>query len=258
MEPKVVVVTGASSGIGASLVRNLGTRGHKLVLAARRESLLKEVADETEAETLTVVTDVTQRKDMEHLRDAAIERFGHVDVWINNAGRGTNQTVMEVTDQEFQAVIDVVLKSVLFGMQAIVPHFQQRGTGQIINVSSTLGRVPFVTYRSVYSAAKSAVNILTANLRVDLMSKYPGIHVSLVLPGIVDTDFHSVAKTPMRMKAGERVGNAVVLSAVEVAEQISSLLEKPVPEMYIPAGAAELAKQYYQDVGAFEARMSQR
>lgn len=258
MDSKVVVVTGASTGIGAALVRNLGAKGHKLVLAARRDELLKDVAHETEAETLTVVTDVTRRKDVEHLRDAAVEKFGHVDVWVNNAGRGTNQTVMQVTDEEFQAVIDVVLKSVLYGMQTIVPHFQERGKGQIVNVSSTLGRVPFVTYRSIYSAAKSAVNILTANLRMDLMAKYPGIHICLVLPGIVDTDFHTVAKTPTRIKAGERVGNAVVLSASEVAEHIASLLEKPVPEMYIPAGAAEFAKQYYQDVGAFEAHMAQR
>lgn len=256
MNPKVVVITGASSGIGASLARTLGAKGHRLVLAARREELLKSVANETGTDTLTVVTDVTRRNDVEHLRDAAIERFGQVDVWVNNAGRGTGKTVMEVTDEEFQSIVDVVLKSTLYGMQAIVPHFQARGTGLLINVSSTLGRVPFVTYRSVYSAAKSAVNILTANLRVDLASKYPGIRVSLVLPGMVDTDFHRVARTPMRMKAGERVGTAVVLSAQEVAEQIASLLEKPVPEMYIPAGAAELAKQYYQDVGAFEARMA--
>jgi short-subunit dehydrogenase len=93
---------------------------------------------------------------------------------------------------------------------------------------------------------------------MDLMAKYPGIHVSLVLPGIVDTDFHRVAQTPMRMKAGERVGNAIVLSADEVAAQTATLLENPVPEMYIPAGASEFAKQYYQDVGAFEARMVQR
>ncbi len=258
MESKVIVITGASSGIGAALVRNLGTKGHKIVLAARREELLKQVADETDTETLTVVTDVTKRADAEHLRDAAIEKFGHVDVWINNAGRGTGKTVMEVTDEEFQSIIDVVLKSVLYGMQTIVPHFQERGTGQIINVSSTLGRVPFVTYRSIYSAAKSGVNTLTANLRMDLMAKYPGIHVSLVLPGIVETNFHNVAQTPMKMKAGDRVGNAVVLTAGEVAEQIASLLDKPVPELYIPAGAAEFARQYYQDVGAFEARMAQR
>lgn len=258
MDSKVIVITGASSGIGAALVRNLGTKGHRIVLAARREDLLRQVAAETEAQTLTVVTDVTRRVDMEHLRDAAIEKFGHIDVWINNAGRGTGKSVMEVTDDEFQSIMDVVLKSVLYGMQTIVPHFQQRGTGLIINVSSTLGRVPFVTYRSIYSAAKSAVNILTSNLRMDLMAKYPGIHVSLVLPGIVETNFHSVAQTPMRMRAGDRVGSAVVLTAAEVAEQIASLLDKPVPELYIPAGAAEFAKQYYQDVGAFEARMAQR
>jgi NADP-dependent 3-hydroxy acid dehydrogenase YdfG len=258
MESKVVVITGASSGIGAALAKNLGAKGHRLALAARREVMLMKVAQESGTEAIAVVADVTKRKDLENLRDSALEKFGRVDVWVNNAGRGITKTVMELTDADYEETMDVTLRSVLYGMQTIVPHFQETGQGLIINVSSVLGRVPFTSYRSIYSAAKSGVNILTANLRMDLRKDFPDIHVSLVLPGIVDTEFHTVAKTPVRFKAGEKVGNAVVLSAQEVAEQISTLLENPVPELYIPSGAAELAKQYYQDVGAFEARMSQR
>ena len=100
------------------------------------------------------------------------------------------------------------------------------------------------------------MNVLTANLRMDLRAKYPGIHVSLVLPGIVDTEFHLVAKTPMPTKAGTRVGAATVLSPEEVATGIAGLMDSPVAELYIPASGAELAKQYYQDVGAFEERMT--
>src|SRR2546430_6930770 len=189
MNEKVTVITGASSGIGEALAKQLGAKGHRLVLGARRENELKRVAGGIGSNAIPVTTDVTRRKDVEHLREVALERFGHVDVWVNNAGRGITKSVMELTDQEFDEIVAVVLKSVFYGMQTIVPHFQERGQGHLINVSSCLGRVPLIPYRSIYSAMKSAVNVLTANLRVDLKAKYPGIHVSTVMPGVVDTDF---------------------------------------------------------------------
>ena len=258
MNSKVTVITGASSGIGAALAKELGARSHRLVLGARREKELKDVAAHAGTEAVPVVVDVTQRRDIEHLRDVAIEKFGHVDVWVNNAGRGSGKTVMELTEAELDEMIAVNLKSVYYGMQAIVPHFQQRGEGHLINVSSFLGRVPLATYRSAYNAAKAGANMLTANLRMDLRTKYPEIHVSLVLAGFVDTDFHRVAATPFPVKAGTRVGEAVVQSAEEVAKQISSLIEHPAAELYTNPGLRDLTARYYQDVGAFEDRMAQR
>ncbi len=258
MASKVVVITGASSGIGAALAKNLGAQGHKLVLAARREELLKQVAKETGTKAIAIVTDVTRRSEIEHLRDVALTEFGQVDVWLNNAGRGITKPVLALTDEDVSDIVAVVLKSVLYGMQTIIPHFQERGEGHLINVSSFLGRVPFVSYRSIYNASKSGVNVLTANLRIDLKAKYPKIHVSLVMPGIVDTDFHRVAQTPMQMKAGERVGAQTVESVEYVAERIASLLENPVPELYTSPGMSELAARYYQDVSAFEAGMQFR
>jgi len=165
---------------------------------------------------------------------------------------------MELTDHEFDSIIDVVLKSVFYGTQTIVPHFQERGEGHLINISSFLGRVPLVSNRSIYSAAKSAVNVLTANLRMDLKGKYPRIKVSLVMPGIVDTDFHRVAGTPMAMKAGSQVGPQKVQSAGEVAIQIASLIDHPVAELYTNPALSELTRQYYADVGAFEENMTMR
>src|SRR5438445_6069052 len=206
MNEKVTVITGASSGIGEALAKQLGAKGHRLVLGARRENELKRVAGGIGSNAIPVTTDVTRRKDVEHLKDVALERFGHVDVWVNNAGRGITKTVMELTDQEFDEIIDVVLKSVFYGTQTIVPHFQERGEGHLINISSFLGRVPLVSNRSIYSAAKSAVNVLTANLRVDLKAKYPQVKVSLVMPSLVETDFHRVAGNPMAIKAGSQVG----------------------------------------------------
>jgi NADP-dependent 3-hydroxy acid dehydrogenase YdfG len=258
MDSRVVVITGASSGIGAALARNLGTKGDRLVLGARREARLRQVAKEAGPGSLAIVTDVTRRKDVERLRDAALREFGHVDVWVNNAGRATGLRVMELTDAEIEAVLDVVLKSVLYGMQAIVPHFQERGQGHLINVSSFLGRVPLVSFRSLYMAAKSGVNVLTANLRTDLKAKYPGIHVSTVMPGIVETEFHEIAKSPMTMKAGERVGPLTVETPESVAAKIASVIEHPVAELYTDPAMPELVRQYYQDVGAFEARTGPR
>lgn len=228
------------------------------MLGARRDRELKETAAHAGAEVVPVVVDVTRRRGVEHLRDIAIEKFGHVDVWVNNAGRGSGKTVMELTEAELDEMISVNLKSVYYGMQAIVPHFQKRGEGHLINVSSFLGRVPLATYRSAYNAAKAGANMLTTNLRMDLRTKYPGIHVSLVLAGFVDTDFHKVAGTPFPVKAGNRIGEAVVQSAEEVATQIASLIEHPVAELYTNPGLRELTLRYYQDVGAFEERIAQR
>src|SRR5881628_1035598 len=230
MAGKVTVITGASSGIGAALARRLGEKGHDLVLAARRESELNHVASQVKTKALVVRTDVTRRHEVEHLRDLALKEYGHVDVWVNNAGRGITRPVMNLTEDDLDEIIAVVLKSVVYGMQAIIPHFQARGEGHLINVSSFLGRVPLVSNRSIYSAAKSAVNVLTANLRMDLKGKYPRIKVSLVMPGIVDTDFHRVAGTPMAMKAGSQVGPQKVQSADEVATQIASLIAHPAAE----------------------------
>lgn len=256
MDPRVVVITGASSGIGAALAKQLSAKGDRLVLGARRELLLRRVAEAAGPDAVPVVTDVTRRADVEHLRDVALERFGHVDVWVNNAGRGASRLVMDLTDEDVQSILDVVLKSVLYGMQTIIPHFETQGRGHLINVSSFMGRVPLATYRSIYSAAKSAVNVLTANLRMDLRGKYPGIHVSLVMPGIVDTEFHKVAQTPVPIRAGERAGTTLVETAEEVAAKIVSLIETPVAELYTAPQMPELTQRYYQDVGAFEERMA--
>jgi len=136
MESKVVVITGASSGIGASLAIKLSGYGHRVALAARRKKELDEVAARCSAEQMTVVTDVTRREDMQRLRDRTLERFAGIDVWVNNAGRGVGRCVLELTDPEFDEIIDVNLRSVLYGMQAIVPYFQQRHRGHLVNVSS--------------------------------------------------------------------------------------------------------------------------
>jgi short-subunit dehydrogenase len=229
-----------------------------VALGARREQELRKVASQAGARALPVVTDVTKRSDVEHLRDVALAEFGHVDVWVNNAGRGINKPVSELTDEDVRSTVDVVLMSVLYGMQAILSHFKERGRGHIINVSSFLGRVPITSYRSIYSAAKSAVNVLSANLRMELRPKYPQIFVSVVMPGVVDTPFHDIAGPPLSARAGELLWGNRIASADEVAAKIVSLIDNPVAELYMSPETIGMVEGYFRDVGAFEENLAKR
>ncbi len=256
---KTIVITGASAGIGAALARRLGEEGHNLVLAARRAETLNTVARGVSSHVITVVADVTERNNVLRLRDEAVRAFGSVDVWINNAGRGISRAVLELTDAEFDEMMAINVKSALYGMQVIVPHFIERGRGHLINISSFLGRVPIATHRSAYNAAKAALNALTANARVDLAAKYPDVHVSLVMPGLVTTDFArnalggSASVAPPWM-AGDVLPSGAMKpqTADEVASAVAHLIEHPVAEIYTNPASAELARRYFEDVGAFE------
>ena len=197
---------------------------------------------------IAVPADVTRRQDVERLRDRAIERFGSVDVWINNAGRGITRPALELTDEDFDLMMSVNVKSALYGMQTIVPHFKNRGAGHVINVSSFLSRVPFATFRSAYNAAKAALNAITANARVDLARTHSGISVTLVMPGLVSTDFqrNALGGSPPIPPATESQ------TADEVAAAIASVIERPVAEIYTNPKQRAVALKYFEDVGAFE------
>ena len=264
--PRTVVITGASAGIGEALALELAARGDRVVLAARRRPELERVAAEAERRgapsAVVVPADVTRREDVNRLRDTALDVLGAVDVWVNNAGRGVVRPVLELTDAEFDAVMDVNVRSALYGMQAIAPYFVERNAGHLINISSFLGRVPLVTFRSAYNAAKAALNALTANVRVDLRARAPGVHVSLVMPGIVTTEFARNAlnapanSPPFRTPA--RNETMKPQAPDEVARAIAELIDHPVPELYTNPASAELARRYYADVGAFEAAAAAR
>lgn len=257
-ETGVVVITGASGGIGAALARQLGSEHRRLVLAARRGEELRRVAREAEErgspEAIEVQADVTRRADVERVRDEALRAFGGFDVWVNNAGRGIARPVLELTDEDIDEMIAVNVKSALYGMQVAVPHFVERGAGHVVNVSSFLGRVPMVSVRSAYSAAKAALISLSASLRMDLQG-YPGIHVSVVMPGAVATDFarhlRGVAPTAPARSGGPAPMQAQ--SAEQVADAIVGLLHHPVPELYTSSANKEVARRYFADVAAFEA-----
>ncbi len=157
MNDKVIVITGASSGIGAAVARRVGQMGASLVLAARRERELRAVAAESGPRALAVVADVTRRAEVEGIVTASLGRFGRIDVWINNAGRGITRQVAELTDEDLDEMMRVNVKSALYGMQAVLPHMKERKRGHIINISSVLSRIPFASIRSAYSASKHAL-----------------------------------------------------------------------------------------------------
>ena len=255
MSEKVIVVTGASGGIGAATARLLAARGDKVVLAARRLVELKQVAVQCGTEALPIVTDVTHRADVDHLRDESLRVFGRVDVWINNAGRALSRQVLELTDDDFDLMMCINTKSALYGMQTIVPYFKEHGTGHLINISSALGRIPFASYRSAYSASKAALNSLSANLRMDLRAMYPNIHISVVMPPIVSSDFakNALYGTPTP-PSGSRPG-AASQTPEQAAAAIVELIDYPRAEIYTNPAQSEMVARYFADVAAFEENM---
>ena len=251
---KVIVITGASAGIGAAAARALSLVGGKPVLVARRERELLEVAADCGPDALPIVADVTVRADVQRAFDTALSHHRRVDVWINNAGRGISRPASELTDTEFDEMMLVNVKSALYGIQAVLPHFQERGEGHIINVSSMLGRVPLAPIRSAYCAAKHALNALTATLRQELRAAYPDIHVSTVSPGVVATDFGLNA-------LGGGVDSRSLPGAQpveEVGEVIVDVIAHPRADVYTRPGMRERVAAYYEaeDMASLEAAMT--
>ncbi len=250
MKDRVIVITGASAGIGASLAELVGARGARPVLVARRERELNHVASRSGPDALAVVADVSRRDDVTRAFDAAVARFGHVDVWVNNAGRGISRMVSELTDEDLDEMFQVNVKSVLYGMQAVLPHFRARNQGHIINISSMLGRVPFAPIRSAYSASKHAMNALTANLRMELRAEGSAIQVSCVHPGVVATGFGLSSRhggLDSRAFPGAQ-------SQEEVAAIIAGVIETPRADVYTRPGAEKMVASYYgaADMGEAE------
>lgn len=254
MPNKTTVITGASGGIGAAIARRLGAEGHQLVLASRRPLELDAVALDAERagspRAVAMQIDVRDRDKVDALSARAIAEFGGFDVWINNAGRGITCSVLDLTGDDFDEMMSVNVKSALYGMQAAARHFLERGSGHIVNVSSFLGRVPLALHRSAYNAAKAALNALTANMRVELHARSPNIHVTLVMPGMVATEF---ARNALHAPADAPVySGAHVQTMEQVADIVASVLEHPVAEVYTNSSSAEMASKYFADVGAFE------
>lgn len=241
---KCIVITGASAGIGAAAARTLAERGYAIVLAARGPEALAQVAASCGENALAVATDVTKRADVERLKESALETFGRIDVWINNAGRGISRSVLELTDEDIDEMMLVNVKSAVYGMQVCIPYFKEKGAGHLINVSSFLSRVPIASHRSAYSAAKAALSSLTTNLRMELTTEYPKVSVTLLLPGVVDTEFSARAINGSPQPT-QPPGVLPAQSTAEVAKVIADVIENPVAERYTNPQHPKIVADYY-------------
>ncbi len=244
-EGRVVVITGASGGIGAALAQRLGGEGHTLVLVARRAEALAEVARQAGGRSLVVPADVTDRAEVRRVIAGALDAFGRIDVWVNNVGQGITRRPSELTDDDIDQMMRLNVLTALYGMQEILPHFAERGGGQIVNISSMLGRIPLATFRSAYCGAKHFLDALTATFRAELLESHPGIQVSLVSPGVVYTDFgrNAVHGGPdsRDLPAGQ--------SADEVAEVIAGVIAQRRADVYTRAGSHDGVVDYYAGLG---------
>jgi NADP-dependent 3-hydroxy acid dehydrogenase YdfG len=245
MRDKVIVITGASGGIGAALADAVAKRGASVVLVARREGALSDAARACGERAHPVVADVSRRDDVRRVVSEALARFGRVDVWVNNVGQGISRMPSQLTDQDVDDIIQVNVKSALYGMQEILPHFKDRGEGHVINVSSMLGRIPFALIRSAYSGAKHFLNALTANFREEVQQTHPNIQFSLISPGVVSTDFG------LNARHGGPDSRALpnAQTADEVAAVIAGVIETRRADVYTRSGARERIASYYASVG---------
>ncbi len=230
---KTIVITGASSGIGAITAHTLASPDTNLVLAARDKGALQNIADKCTSQgaaVLIVPTDVSRGEDIVNLRERALEAFGAIDVWINNAGVAQLGSFLEISPEEFKRVIDINLMGVVHGTRAALEIFMGQKHGTLINLSSVLGAVPD-PYESAYVTSKFAIRGFTASIRQEVgLAGLPNVHVCTVLPSTMDT--------PIYLSGANHSGKSPraippIYPAEMVADTIVSLIERPRPEAVV-------------------------
>jgi len=211
IEGKVVVITGASSGLGEAIARALSAQGASLVLGARRQDRIQSLAHELTGrggKAIAVTTDVTHREQVKDLVDAAVQAYGRVDVMINNAGVMPQAPLERLKIDEWDRMIDVNIKGVLYGIAAALPYMKQQKAGHFINVSSVAGHKVGPGF-AVYAATKHAVLALSEGLRQEV--KPYNIRTTVISPGAVATELPSSTTEP------------------DIAERVRKVYESAIP-----------------------------
>jgi NADP-dependent 3-hydroxy acid dehydrogenase YdfG len=196
IEGKVVVITGASSGLGEATARHLSAQGATVVLGARRTDRIEALAGELSAsggKALAIATDVTHCDQVERLVDAGAQTYGRIDVMINNAGLMPQAPLERLKIDEWERMIDVNIKGVLYGIAAALPHMKRQKAGHFINVSSVAGHKVGQGF-AVYAATKYAVRALSEGLRQEV--KPYNIRTTVISPGAVATELPNTATDP--------------------------------------------------------------
>ena len=233
LEDAVVVVTGASSGIGRATALAFAEKGANLVLAARREWALREVAAECEqrgARALVVPTDVTDEAAVQELAGSAVGHFGRIDVWVNNAAVTLFARFEDAPPADYRRVIETNLFGYVHGARAAMPLFYRQGSGVLINVGSIMSKVP-APYASAYVVSKHGVRALGECLRQEVvLAGADDVHVCTVMPATIDTPFfqHAANYTGRAVKA-----MPPVYPAEDVAEKIVDLAQRPEREVVV-------------------------
>ena len=245
VKDSVVVVTGASSGIGRATALAFAAQGATVVLAARRQQALDEVAGECASlggHALAVPTDVSDFKSVDELARRAIESCGRIDVWVNDAAVTLFSPFLEAPLEDFRRVLEVNVMGYVHGAKAALPYMKEQGRGVIVNVSSVVGVVP-QPYTHAYSMSKAAVKVLSESLRQELMlegSRSRNIKVTSVLPATIDTPFfdHAANYTGRDVKA-----MPPVYSPERVARTIVNLVRVPRREVVVGTMGRNLVLQ---------------
>lgn len=196
---QVIVITGASQGIGRETALQMATRGASLVLAARNQEALTELARQVErlgGQAETVVTDVAEYSEVERLAERAIGRFGRIDTWVNNAAVSIYATVEQMEPEEMERLIRVNLLGQMYGSRAAIPHLKRQGGGTIVNVGSALSERA-IPLQAAYVASKHGIQGFSEALRLELTHEESGIEVVLILPSSMNTPLFNFARSKM-------------------------------------------------------------
>lgn len=230
---QIAVVTGASSGIGFATALALAKAGVKVAAGARRTELLEKLKKEIEkigGECITVVCDVTKRSDCDNLVNSAVNKWGKIDILINNAGLMPLSFVKNLKVDEWERMIDVNIKGVLYCTAAAIPHLLKQNSGHIVNISSIAGRIVFPA-GSVYCATKYAVRAFSEGLRQELSTRN-NIRVTTIEPGIVDTELTNTI-TDKSLEAFVKHSKTIqALKSEDIANSIMFAVESP-PHMNV-------------------------
>ena len=220
---KVVIITGASSGIGEAVARHLASLGAKVVLGARRADRLEKLAAEIGASAVWQVTDVTKKADVEALAQYAIDSFGGIDVLVNNAGIMPVSFLAADRVDDWERMIDINIKGVLYGIHAVLGHMLAKGDGSIINIASTAAH-SVGPGGSVYSATKSAVKVISEGLRQEVNG---ALRVCTICPGYTQTELPaSVTDENVAPMVGQLFAEKA-MPAMAIAEAVSYVLGQP-------------------------------
>lgn len=230
IQDKVIIITGASSGIGLATSKYLASRGAKVVLAARSVAKLEELEKGLPG-SLAVPTDVTKERDIKNLVDKTLERFGRIDILINNAALAMFNRLENIIIDDYRKVLELNVIAPLALMQAVIPTMHKQGGGMIVNMSSASTRF-YIPNIAGYASSKYALNALSLTAREEL--KDDKIIVSIIRPRLVETDFGKHGTTPepdfLRHEQDGSVKKEVLMPE-EVAKKIGELIETEIAEL---------------------------